>query len=253
LGGRWWPLWLVTSVAATVAFAWCVRTLSATGRADARLPLAAALAVCAVPFALAGVVAIRFISTSILTLAPILAAAFTVMVVALAHRLSRGTDSGRLVPRKAAEWTSEGFWRVVLAATLLVLSPLVVVAAWPHAAPATAGINRLLPADCRLFGTSIESASVILTRPDVKVWLDGRSEYWGRERLIRANVYLFHPTSAEIVPRGTTCVLLTDPGLEPGLTVITQRLDDSPQWQHLAGQDGANLWIPAATAPAPLS
>lgn len=253
LGIRWWPLALAVTSATVVATAWCVRSLRSHGRSDPRLALSTALTACSLPFAVAGFVAIRFVPTAILTFAPVAAAAFCVLALWIARRYRDGASSPRWLSRKAAEWTSAAFWRVVMTGTLIALVPLVALAAWPHAEPATTGINRLLPTGCRLFGTSIEAASVILTRRDVTVWLDGRAEYWGRQRLERASDYLYHPADAELVPPGTTCVLLADPALDPDLTALTRELDASPGWRHVASQDGANLWLPAEASTAPLS
>ncbi len=235
------------------AAAWCVGSLRREGRGDPRLALVAALTVGAMPLAVGGFVAIRFIPAAMLTFAPVVAAAFTTLALRTSRRVrSRSGPSTRLGGR-AEEWTSLAYWRVILAATLVVLAPAVAVIAWPHAQPQTGGINRLLPPGCRLFSTSIEAAAVILERPDVTVWLDGRSEYWGRDRLLRARKYFYEPSDGELAPPGATCILLTDPGLEPGLAALTTMLDASPAWVHVAGQEGANLWLPADPPAAPLS
>ncbi len=97
-----------------------------------------------------------------------------------------------------------------------------------------------------MFGGSLEAASIILTRPDVLIWIDGRADYWGRERLIESHGYLYSVDRPTLVPPGTTCIVLGDPASDPGLQTLTDALDADPAWQRVPGTVDANLWVPAA-------
>jgi hypothetical protein len=242
---RWGPEALLVAATVLLAFVWAVRTVTRSGRSDERLPLAAALTVVALPYAVAGLALIRFVPVALATIAPVLAAGLTVGVRRLAGRTNPVPESAGYVRRRLPEWLSARFWRVILWAVLILLAPLAVFAGSRHAEPATANVDALLPTGCRMFGTSIEAASIILDRPDVKVWVDGRADYWGRERLVLADHYLYEVDQPTLVPPGTTCVVLMDDQSDSGLSRLTAALDASPDWHRVPGTTGANLWLPA--------
>lgn len=243
LVARWAPSALVTLVLTIAAAFWCARTLRV--RRDDRTRLSSALTISALPYAVAGLIAIRFIGIAALTMAPVLAAGLSVgMTHAHAWAQGRATRPG-LLARRLPEWTTDGYWAVVLGATLLVLAPFAVVYAWPHATPRAQALNAALPSGCRLFSTMNESAAVILTRPDVPIWIDGRADYWGRERLLQMEAFVYSGAAGRPVPDGTTCVLLPDPSIEAPFASLTAALDASPEWTRSASTGEYNLWLPA--------
>lgn len=223
------------------AAAWCLTTAHTTRRRDPRLAIAASLTVLALPTALAGIAAIRFIGVSALTIAPMTALAISVAMNRLHSRYTTPPSTGR---SRRAEYTGATAWRTILTMLLIVLAPFTVWYAWPHSEPATAEATRLLPAGCRLFAQSNESAAVILLRPDVPVWLDGRADYWGRARLEQMNRIILDVDPADPVPEGTTCVLLPPAASNPEIAVLTAALDNSPDWVRSATTDTATVWVP---------
>lgn len=243
-GARWWPLAVGGAAFLVGTFVWCIRALRRRPP-DRRLPVIAALAVSAAPYAIAGFAYIRFILVAVPLLAPVAAAAVTVVVDRLHARVTPAPPSAGYFRRRVVEWTTDRFWRVIAWAVLVVLSPLVLFAGSRHAEPATQGVNDLLPVGCREFGTPLEAASIIVSRPDVKVWIDGRADYWGRERNLLAQDYLYEVNQPTLVPPGTTCVVLGDLGSDPELAALTAALDADPAWQRVPGTTGANLWVPA--------
>lgn len=243
-GARWWPLAVVTAVATVVAVAWCARSVSREPR-DRRLAVCAALVVAALPFVAAGFVYIRFILTGLVTISPLLALALSSVAARVHANITPAPPDASYLRRRLPEWTDDAFWRVILWILLVVLAPLAFYAGSRHSVPATQATNDALPAGCREFGTPTESASILLTRPDVQVWIDGRADYWGRERLVEAQGYLYEVNQPTLVPPGTTCVVLMDDATDPGLTRLTAALDADPQWQRVPGTTGGNLWLPA--------
>lgn len=103
----------------------------------------------------------------------------------------------------------------------------------------------MLPAGCREFGTPIDSASIILTRPDVQVWIDNRADYWGRDRITQAQGYLYRVDQATLIPPGTTCIVLSDAAADPAISPLIEALDADPDWERVSGTVGGSLWLPS--------
>ena len=238
--GQWALPTLAAIAVAGFASLAAVRMLRAGGRPDPRLPLLAALLVIAAPASLAGLVAVRFTGTALLTLLPVVAMLVTRAGRAIHRRALRrhGVDS------RPAEYTSVRFWRIVLGAVLVAVSPFALLYAAPHATPESAGVTDLLPPGCRLFSPSNESAEILLLRPDVAVWFDGRADYWGRDRIEEFYRYLLLPDDRQLTPPGTTCVVLPDPQSIPPVQGLADALDASPDWERSAENGAVILWLP---------
>lgn len=194
-----------------------------------------ALAAVGVPASLLGLTAVRFLGIGLLTLAPVLAVAMTAGVDRLRARWTGPDKPGWW------EYTTGRVWRVVLWLTAVVLAPGAVLVGANHGVPAERAVIAALPEGCRLYSGAGFAGPVVLLRPDVRVWIDGRADYYGRDRIIAQYAYLDGSTS-DLVPSGTTCVALD---ASQGEVVLARRLDESPQWRP-AGQDGPyRLWLPS--------
>lgn len=177
----------------------------------------------------AGAFVMRFLMLGIIAATPPLA-------VHLTRTLQAPSESrlGKLL----GERLSDDYWRRLLALLALALAPVVVAQAAlaPRIAdPAIAA----LPSGCRLFSDDATAKPVEFWRADVRVWLDGRHDYWGRERLLLSDRFLAG-ASPTPVPPGTTCVLLGS-GSGDGLA---QRLADDPGWRYVGGSARYRLWLP---------
>lgn len=237
--GLAWGVLAIAIVAGCLGSAWwCLRSWTVHRTGDPRLPLTSAITVLALPTALVGLAYARFVPSAILTMAPIAAMVSTYLLTRLfAHApLSRRPDL-----------LTEVVWQRILGLVLVVLAPVALIIGSPHASPLSAGANSALPAECRLFSTPDEAASVILTRPDVTVWIDGRSDYWQRERLQQAQEYLAVRQPAELVPPGTTCILLPGPGSPGDPVPLVAALDANPSWERVADDGHAILWLPTVS------
>jgi hypothetical protein len=83
---------------------------------------------------------------------------------------------------------------------------------------------------------------VLLLRPDVTVWFDGRFDYWGPHRVAAATAALAS-SDAEVqpLPRATCVMLSSDDPVGGG--ALAAALDRSPTW-HPAGPDGVvRVWV----------
>lgn len=195
-----------------------------------------ALAVTGVPAAVAGWFTIRFLGIALLTLAAAAAVVVTGYLDSLrAHRPA-------VAASRWSEYTTGGFWRVVMTAVLVVLAPGWVFVVALHSVPAEADLLRQLPQDCRLFSASGISGVSILVRPDVQVWIDGRADFYGRDHLKAAYAY-FDLSASTLVPVGATCILL-DAAAEDS-TVLAAAVDASPDWQLVATDGSLRLWLPS--------
>jgi hypothetical protein len=194
------------------------------------------------PTALAGLVAIRFLGVSMLVLAPVAAAAATRAVDWLRSRPASTSLPAGLTGR-LRDYSTGRFWRIVLTATLVVLSPGVVVLGVQHGEPPERSILARLPAGCRLFTDSDVGNVTVLLRPDVPVWMDGRFDFFGRGMILDAYGYQ-NGTMAEPVPPGATCVLLAANGEGAALR---ERLSSSGEWRFDSGDGTRELWLPVAS------
>lgn len=244
---RWVPaalLGVLIAVAALwLAFVWRARLTS-----DPALRLVAVLALLGGPLAAGGVIAVRLIGVGLLLLAPVAAYEATLLADWIRSRIARRSSpaSARL-----EDWTSGRFWRIVLASVLIVLSPGTVLLAARHAEPADLAAVLALPSGCRLYaldGVAGSGSVAALVRPDVKVWSDGRADYYGRERVSEALRRITDPDLSDPVPTGATCVLVADNYDWLSFAPIVAALDADSSWRRLGRWGRTNVWVPAARA-----
>ncbi len=227
-----------TAVAVGVALAlamavWLVRRLRARRRCAAEAALLA-LALFGIPATLASLWAVRFLGIGLLTMAPVVALAASEAVVAVRRWFAARP------PSRWAEYAEGRFWRQVLAAVTVLLLPGALWLGAQHAVPAEQALVEQLPANCRLMNSQTVAGPVILSRPDVKVWIDGRADFFGRAHIKDTYDYYLAQNTG-LVPPGTTCVLLqNDYGLP-----LARAIAESPDWRLTAREGQFELWLPA--------
>ncbi len=224
---------LIAAAAAMAIAGWLLRCCL-RGPRDLAFGGLLALAAIGIPFSLLGLSAVRFLGIGLLSLAPVLAVGVTDLVDYGRSRWAHASGS------RWWEYTTGRLWRVVLWLTALVLVPPASLLGANHSVPAEASLVAQLPAGCRLYSDAGLAGPVILLRPDVTVWIDGRADYYGRERTVLQHAYL-EASAAELVPDGTTCVAL-DTSL--GEIDLVRKLDQSPDWQPAGQVDVYRLWLP---------
>jgi hypothetical protein len=243
-----WPLMLRWSVAgvigivAVVAFVgWAVRVVR-RGRLDDRAAGIMAVGTLAVPLAVAGEFSLRFLGAAILLFIPVWAVAITWV----AHRARASADT---LPREhrfketAERWTHTRPWRIVLTIVCALLLPFaVLMGPGAHAVPTEMEAIETLPSGCRLFTTAAVADPTILTRPDVKVWYDGRADYYGLERLQESDAF-YNGTSATAAPAGATCAIFPALTRMDGLPVVTNRMNADPSWHFAGTSNGFDVWL----------
>jgi len=212
---------------------WLARRLW-TRRRCASEPALLALALFGIPATLASLWAVRFLGIGLLTMAPVVMLAASEAVAALRRWFASRP------PSRWAEYAEGRFWRPVLAAVTVLLLPGALWLGAQHAVPTEQELVDQLPAGCRLMNSQTVAGPVILSRPDVLVWIDGRADFFGRAHIERTYDY-YLARSTDLVPPGTTCVLLqNDYGLP-----MARAMAESPQWR-LANRVGQfELWLPA--------
>lgn len=217
-----------------------IRLIRRDGLSAPKTRLAAGLLVIGFPTAVLGWSTIRLLGISLLALAPVAALVGTWGVDALRRRVRAVRDvrlRGALLER-----TSPGFWTVVLAGVVLVFFPITTVMAVRGARPAEMTVIDALPQHCLLVSEPGVAGPVILARPDVQVWLDGRADFFGRDRLIHAARVL---AAVEPIPDQATCVILSTKAI--GLGIVPDRLikalDSDVRFTRTAEADGYALWI----------
>lgn len=234
---RWIPVVVVALLAAGGCAVWVGKLVLARGRFDARVRLVLPLAVLGVPITLAGTGAIRFLAVGMLVLLPVAAAALT-SVVDRVHRQQR--DRRRWSHPKLVEYSSGRFWVVVLTGIAIVMLPLTAVVATKGARPAEADLAAVLPEDCSLFSDAATAGPILLARPDVKVWLDGRADFYGRAHLIEANRIF---SAAAPIPHEVDCVVLPLTTGSGRAFPIVAELDGDGAWERVTTHAGYGMWV----------
>jgi hypothetical protein len=240
-----WPIAALVAMISVVLLCrwWIVRVRR--GTIDNTFALICSIATLAVPIAVAGDFALRFLGSSILLLMPVWGTAITW----LAHRMSQWANS--LAPdhrfkETAMRWTQTVPWRRVLTIVwALLFLPSLWLSLGVHSRPSETAAVESLPTGCRLFTTASIAGPTILLREDVPVWFDGRADYYGQQRLEEAQRY-FTGTGVTAAPPGATCAVLPVTGLVESLPRATARLDADPSWKRLGTYDGFDVWVLAA-------
>lgn len=182
----------------------------------------------------AGASAVRILQLGILTAAPL-----------LAHRWSPQTQtrSRSWLATRFGERAREPYWRNVVA-LLISMTALFTLVAGGGRTPTADPAILALPRACKLFSSDTVAKAVEYWRPDVMVWVDGRHDYWGRERLLSAQARLRRPLPGVGVVPGTTCVLL-----EHGQSdSVIAALDRNADWRRLDTHSPMLAWVLAAPA-----
>lgn len=76
-----------------------------------------------------------------------------------------------------------------------------------HGMPAYLDAIKVLPPNCHLIATPLPSGAVILFRPDVKIFVDGRNDYWGKERYQIVSDFSKKPDADLLAIIKPTCAL----------------------------------------------
>jgi hypothetical protein len=244
LTGQWPFVAVSTLVVLTGLAAWFVRRLR-RGPIDQTFALASAMCIVGVPFAVAGMFALRFLGVAALMLVPTLGMGVT----SIAHRArgwARRLPDSSAVKESAMRWTRTRSWRIVLSLVAALLLPFAIwMGPGNHAVPEEQSAINALPSGCKLFTTAYTAAPTILTRPDVPVWMDGRADYFGRARLLDANDYFFG-IAATAAPPGATCVVLPVTSQADSLPRATARLNADPAWTLLGSYNRFDVWVRTA-------
>lgn len=129
--------------------------------------------------------------------------------------------------------------RAVSALIACLLLPMAAAGAVPPYPQLRDAAFARLPAGCRLLTDAATANLVLLARMDVRPWLDGRADMWGREHLLQSFGYLAG-TALEPVPAGIDCVLQR----QGRANALTARLDGDRSWRSidLAGSE-LRLWV----------
>ncbi len=237
-----WPVSGVLGIATVVLLVWWWWGRLRRGDIDNRFALISSIATMAVPLAIAGVFALRFLGAAVLLFMPF----WGVAITWAAHRAKAGADAlaaDHRYKETAMRWTRTSSWRNVLTIVWAMLLPFVVyLSVGLHSRPLEMSAIESLPSGCRLFTTASVAGPTILVRHDVQVWFDGRADYYGEERLAEADDFFtgIAPTAA---PVGATCAIF------PALTQLnavegtTNRLNADPTWRFVGTIDSYDVWV----------
>lgn len=224
LGDIWPGIW----GGMVLLLAWGLLRDARTRNAAALHPLRIVVTLLAVGGVLAGATAVRFLLLGILAATPLLAVWWS----SAPRWLDRGSWRASL-----GERAHEPYWRTIVSALVFLLLPFSLLSPI-GLAPAPDPAISALPHACTLFSSDYDAKAVEFWRADVRVWVDGRQDYWGRERLITTQDLLRSKRPGTLVPEGATCVLL-EAGRFPGLIAA---LDDSAQWRRVMASDALIAW-----------
>ncbi|KRE43685.1 hypothetical protein [Knoellia sp. Soil729] len=234
LRSRWLPVVLVLLMLAVVSTVRLARYRDGTpgSRERSRWALEVVLTAIGLVSAVAGLVAIRFLGVAALTLLPV-----------FASRLSAATPGWRANPARSEALRARlraAYWRPIVTAVAVLLLPIALLRSVDPGTPlAEAEIAPSLPRDCLLFTDPDTAGAMLLLRPDVKVWIDMRTEVHGSQAYADTRRRLTNLRAVPL-PRGTTCALLP-------ASVASAHIDGDPAaaWSRLTAASGLSLWVPA--------
>jgi hypothetical protein len=236
LAARWALPGLLAVAGAVAAAVWVVRRWSRRAE-DTRVGVVAALSVLALPASLGAFGAIRFVGVASLTLVPVAAMGAAHVARRVRQRLAQ-EPRGLFRNARVRFWADGRHWRTVVVLLLVVLSPGVLLLSVPLGRPlAEIPVVERLPRDCRLVSDPGSAATAILIRPDVSVWIDGRADYYGRERNAEALHLLGSDGSDSPALAQATCVVLNGK-TQVDVTRLVAALDRDPRWQRMSATDG---------------
>ncbi|MBM6400935.1 hypothetical protein [Phycicoccus sonneratiae] len=240
LAARWVPTAVVALVLAGAGAVHTARRWG--GRAgDPRVGLAAALLVLAMPAAVGGFLGVRFVGLALLTLAPLAGVGATRLAGRAGARARAEVPTGAFRSPVVRRWSVGGPWRVVGWLTLALLSPLVLLAGARLGRPAEAAVLDALPRGCRLVSDPASAGPVLLLRPDVRVWIDTRADYWGAARNREALEVLAGRSTDVPAVTGATCAMLSAADLPTG--DLAAAFDADPRWRATASAPGLRTWV----------
>jgi hypothetical protein len=200
-----------------------------------------ALAAISIPFSVAGLTAARFVFPGLFMSLPGIAVASTEILTRIRRRVvSDRPDPGS----RLATYTSGRALSQALVLGAMVMVPFTVVSIASSAVPAEVTLARQLPTGCRMFSDPGTAGPVLLSRPDVKVWIDGRADFYGRDHLIE---YKAIADAKAPIPAGTTCVILPTRTEKDRTLPMTTALERSHDWREVATTGHLVLWLPTKT------
>lgn len=228
-GQRWTIVWVFAVAVAVVAL------VAAWARHDANAPLARWLALGALAGCAAAGVGMRFAEWSLVAAVPVLASATSFAAAELASR-------------RRSERFHAPYWRRIIAGGLLILVPFAATT-MPQAYPSMRDpAIGALPRGCHLVAN--DPAASLVVRPDVRIWFDGRIDYWGTAR-IRKFIALMGTHVPTQLPRGTTCVLLRALDGPQAASGLRTMLRASSGWSRVPLHGSASeLWVMRQSSPA---
>jgi hypothetical protein len=109
-----------------------------------------------------------------------------------------------------------------------------------HGLPVYTSELILLPRNCNLLASQLDSNSVLLFRPDVKIMIDGRNDYWGKDAYIKINRNLL--ALPEPFYPNTNCALIENN------SPLSKIFSQSPQWKKLSSENAfREIWSSPAS------
>ncbi len=230
----WLPIALTAVAIAAGTVTWFVRLIRGRERFDPRVRLVAPMLVLAVPAIVAGTGTLRFLALGTIVLMPAAAAAVTGWWTE--PGASSGLAAGFWSSPRGVTYTSGRFWTDVLVVVALVFSVVVAVAIPQGARPPETQAAERLPHGCLLWTDPSVAGLVPLIRPDVRVWIDGRADFYGRDHLIE----FIRMRSGEVsLPAAADCIILRPRSEDLRLE---KALDDSTAWSRTASVNGFTVW-----------
>lgn len=229
------PVVLLLGVGAA-SIVWISRLVRQRGRFDPRVRLLLPLTIIGVLFSLVGVHTVRFLFVGAILLLPVAACAIT-SFAKHARRRQLGSEGfwGR---RNVIEFTSGRFLIGIALFVALVTSPVVGAQIGAGSRPPEAEVIEKIPVGCTTWSQDRAAGPIILMRPDVKVWIDGRVDFYGRAHFIE---YVRILSGLDPLPKDAGCVVLpTALNERPALADL---LDRDPVWSRVTERNGYALWV----------
>lgn len=172
---------------------------------------------------------VRFLPQAAPVLAPVLAA-----------QLTRSLRSASSTARRArmGERATGLYWSRVFTGVGVALCVTLAALQLPPFPRLENPAIAALPPSCRLFSDAASANLVLLSRQDVRPWIDGRADMWGRDRLVATQEYLYGVYPGAMLPTGIDCVLLR----ADDYATLAHWLASQSDWAEIARTDEFIAW-----------
>lgn len=238
-GLQWWLAGFLVTVFSVWVVWLLIRWMRSGRRYDESFRIVAALGALGVPTGLVGWTSIRFLGVGLIAMLPLFALAGTMLADMVRERREHAANGSWMASPRFRDYTSGAGWVPILSMISAVLLVPVLAVSSAGARPPEMTVIGHIPQGCTVLAEGSIAGPIILTRPDLRVSIDGRADFYGRAGLIQQYRWVL---DMDEVPANVGCVVLrTVPQGGVPLVPLAKKMKSAPGWD-IWEADGYAVW-----------